>query len=185
MSRIGKKPVAVPSNVKVAVDPSKRIVNADGPKGKLDYTYHREVDVAWDESEKSLSVTIPEHRQDERKARAQWGTARSRIQNMIAGVTQGFERKLEIVGVGWNAQAQGKTLRLNIGYCHPVDMTPPDGVEFKVEGQIVTISGCDKQQVGQFAAECRSKRKPEPYNGKGIKYIDEILIRKEGKAFGK
>jgi len=185
MSRIGKKAVSVPGNVKVAVDPSKRSVRIEGPKGTMDYTHHRVVDVSWNEDEKSIDVSIPEKRAGEKMVRAQWGTTRARIQNMITGVTDGFERKIEIIGVGWNAQAQGKTLRLNIGYCHPIDMTPPDGVEFKVEGPVVTISGADKQAVGQFAADCRSKRKPEPYNGKGIKYKDEILIRKEGKAFGK
>ncbi len=116
--------------------------------------------------------------------RAYWGTVRSRIQNLIIGVTEGDQKKLEIVGVGWNMKPQGKTLQLNIGYCHPVDMTPPASVEFAIEGPVVTITGPDKQAVGQFAADIRSKRPPEPYNGKGIKYVGEHIIRKQGKVFG-
>jgi large subunit ribosomal protein L6 len=109
---------------------------------------------------------------------------RSRIENLIHGVSKGYEKKLEVIGVGWNAQPQGATLRLNVGYCHPVDLKPPAGVEFGVEGQTITISGPDKQAVGQFAADIRSKRPPEPYNGKGIKYTDEVIQRKQGKVFG-
>jgi large subunit ribosomal protein L6 len=116
--------------------------------------------------------------------RAYWGTVRSRIENLILGVTEGFTRRLEVVGVGWNAQAQGNALRLNVGYCLPVDLTPPDGVEFAIKGPMITITGPDKQAVGQFAAEIRSKRPPEPYNGKGIKYVGEQIIRKQGKVFG-
>jgi large subunit ribosomal protein L6 len=120
----------------------------------------------------------------DKATRALWGTTRSRIANMVTGVTDGYMKKLEIVGVGWNAKPQGRDIQLNIGYCHPVVMTPPDGVEYKIEGQIITITGADKQAVGQFAANIRAQRKPEPYNGKGIKYLDEIIIRKQGKVFG-
>ncbi len=140
--------------------------------------------MTWDEGEKTIVCSIPEAQLNMRASRAFWGTTRSIIQNMINGVTEGYTKRLEIIGVGWNAKVQGKTLQLNVGYCHPVDMTPPAGVEFKVEGNAVTISGADKQAVGQFAAEIRSKRPPEPYNGKGIKYAEEIIIRKQGKAFG-
>lgn len=184
MSRIGKKPVSVPSGVKIDLDPKSRTINVEGPKGKLSYTWHPAVSVAWNEGENEVVATIPEEKINSGEMRAFWGTTRSRIANLIEGVTKGYEKRLEIVGVGWNAQDQGKILRLNIGYCHPVDMTPPVSVEFKVENQIVTISGPDKQAVGQFAADCRSKRPPEPYNGKGIKYFGEQIIRKEGKAFG-
>lgn len=184
MSRIGKQPVSVPDNVKVNLDPSTRTITVDGPKGKLSYVWRPEVTVTWDEDEKQIVCSVPENQMNVRKIRAFWGTVRSRIENLIKGTTDGFEKKLEIIGVGWNAQPQGKTLRLNIGYCHPVDLTPPDTVEFGVEGQFITVKGPDKQAVGQFAADIRSKRPPEPYNGKGIKYTDEIIIRKQGKVFG-
>ena len=184
MSRIGKKPISVPSDVKVAMDPRTRTITVEGPKGKLSYVYRPEVTVTWDEGENSITCAIPEEKATIRQMRAYWGTVRSRIQNMVDGVTKGFEKKLEINGVGWNAKPQGKTLQLNVGYCHPVDMMPPDGVEYAIEGNTITVSGPDKQAVGQFAAEIRSKRPPEPYNGKGIKYIDEIIIRKQGKVFG-
>ncbi|MBT8486388.1 MAG: 50S ribosomal protein L6 [Phycisphaerales bacterium] len=184
MSRIGKKPITVPGGVKVNLDPKKHRIDIEGPKGKLSYEYRPEVSVQWDESEKRIVCTIPEAQMKLGQMRAYWGTVRSRIQNMVTGVTDGYEKKLEIIGVGWNAQPQGKTLRLNIGYCHPVDLTPPPLVEFAVNGQLVTVQGPDKQAVGEFAAVIRSKRPPEPYNGKGIKYTDEIIIRKQGKVFG-
>ncbi len=184
MSRIGKKPIPVPAGVKISLNSATRTIAVDGPKGKLDFEWRPEVSVAWEEDEKRIVCTIPENQMRVGQIRAYWGTTRSRIQNMIIGVTEGYMKKLEIVGVGWNAKPQGKTLQLNIGYCHPVDMVPPQGVEFAVDGQIVTITGSDKQAVGQFAAECRSKRKPEPYNGKGIKYMGEEIIRKTGKAIG-
>jgi large subunit ribosomal protein L6 len=116
--------------------------------------------------------------------RAYWGTVRARIQNMVTGVTQGYGKQLEIIGVGWNAKPQGSDLRLSIGYCHPVDLRPPPGVQFEIKGQVISITGPDKQAVGEFAAVVRSKRPPEPYNGKGIKYVDEQIIRKQGKVFG-
>jgi large subunit ribosomal protein L6 len=184
MSRIGKKPITVPANVKVNLDPARRTITIDGPKGKLSYQWRPEVAIAWNEDEKQIVCSIPEEQMTNRAMRAFWGTDRARIQNMITGSLEGYSKKLEIIGVGWNAQQQGNTLRLNIGYCHPVDLTPPASVEFKVEGPVVTISGPDKQSVGQFAAVVRSKRPPEPYNGKGIKYSDEIITRKQGKVFG-
>jgi large subunit ribosomal protein L6 len=184
MSRIGKKPIAVPSGVKVALDTKTRTISIEGPKGKLSYVYRPEVTVTWDEGEKAIVCSIPEEQMTIRQMRAFWGTVRSRIENMITGVTQGYAKKLEIIGVGWNAKPQGKNLQLNVGYCHPVDLPAPQGVEFAVEGNTITVSGADKQAVGQFAAEIRSKRPPEPYNGKGIKYVDEIIIRKQGKVFG-
>ena len=184
MSRIGKKPIAVPASVKINHDPKTRTIRAEGPKGKLDYHYRPEVSIDWAEAEKQVVCTIPEDRAQDRAYRAQWGTARARIQNMVTGVEQGFSKKLKIEGVGWNAQAKGKTLRLNIGYCHPVDLDPPAGVEFTVENNVITITGPDKVAVGQFAAEARSKRPPEPYKGKGIMYLGEFIIRKQGKVFG-
>lgn len=186
MSRIGKQPISVPSGVKISLDPSSSSISVEGPKGKLTYDYRPEVSVTWDESESQVVCSITEEQMGDRQMRAFWGTVRSRIQNMITGATEGYTRRLEIKGVGWNAQAQGQNIRLNIGYCHPIDLTPPPGVEFKIEGnnnQIV-ITGADKQAVGQFAAVIRSKREPEPYNGKGIMYQGEQIIRKQGKVFG-
>jgi large subunit ribosomal protein L6 len=184
MSRIGKKSITVPSGVKVALDPKRHTIAVEGPKGKLSYAYRPEVSVTWNEGEKSINCSIPEDRMGERQFRAYWGTVRARIQNMITGASQGYTRKLEVVGVGWNAKLQGKNLQLNVGYCLPVDMKIPEGLQVGVEQQIITVTGADKQAVGQFAAEVRSKRPPEPYNGKGIKYTDEIIIRKQGKVFG-
>ena len=117
-------------------------------------------------------------------ARALWGTTRARIQNMIVGVTEGYVRKLEVVGVGWGAKQAGKNLQLNVGYANPVIMAPPAGVQFGIEGNVITVSGPDKAAVGEFAAEIRAKRPPEPYNGKGIKYAEEVIQRKQGKVFG-
>jgi large subunit ribosomal protein L6 len=184
MSRIGKKAIEVPDGVKVTLDPSSRTIRAEGPQGRLSFTYRPEVAVAWDEGEKRIACTVPEAQANLGWVRAHWGTTRSRIAGMIEGVHRGFTRKLEVVGVGWNARPAGKSLQLNVGYCHPVVMTPPEGVSFALEGNAITISGPDKQAVGQFAAEVRSKRPPEPYNGKGIKYHDEVIIRKQGKVFG-
>lgn len=184
MSRIGKQPVRVPDGVTVSLDPQARRIQVKGPRGTLAYEYRPEVTVRWDESEKQILCSVAESQPQNRQDRAFWGTVRARIQNLVQGVTKGYERKLEIVGVGWNAQPQGRTLRLNVGYCHPVDLVPPEGVEFKVEAQIITVSGADKQAVGQYAADIRAARPPEPYNGKGIKYLDEVIIRKQGKVFG-
>ena len=172
MSRIGKKPITVPAGVEITLDPKACRIAVKGAKGQLEYEYRPEVDVRWEADERSVVCSIPEAAMAQGQMRAYWGTVRSRIQNMITGVTEGYSRKLDIIGVGWN------------GYCHPVDLVPADGVEFAVEANRVTISGPDKQAVGQFAAVVRSKRPPEPYNGKGIKYMDEIIIRKQGKVFG-
>ncbi len=184
MSRIGKKPITVPGSVKISLDPKTSSIAVEGPKGKLTYDYRPEVAVTWEESEKTISCSITEEQMKIGQLRAFWGTVRSRIQNMIIGVTEGYSKRLEIVGVGWNAKDQGKMLRLNVGFCLPLDLTPPDGVVFEVNGAFVSVSGPDKQAVGQFAAEIRSKRPPEPYNGKGIKYHGEQIIRKQGKVFG-
>ncbi len=184
MSRIGKKPVAIPGGVKVSLDTNSRTITIEGSKGKLQFVWRPEVSVTWDEAEKKIICSIPEDQMGTGQMRAYWGTTRARIQNMVDGVSKGFEKKLEVVGVGWNAKMQGKSLQLNVGFCHPVDMPLPQGLDVQVQGQQITISGYDRQAVGQFAAEVRAKRKPEPYKGKGIKYIDEILIRKQGTAFG-
>ncbi len=182
MSRIGKKPILAPKGVTISV--KDRVVTVEAGKSKLQFTHHPKVSVAWDEDEKSLLCSIPEADLSNRKVRALWGTTRAIINNMIVGVTKGFEKKLEVVGVGWTPKLQGQELHLEIGYCHPVVMPVPQGIDIKVERQIITIRGVDKHLVGQFAANIRSKRKPEPYKGKGIKYLDEIILRKQGKAFG-
>lgn len=184
MSRVGKQPIAVPSGVKVSIDPKSRNVAVEGPKGKLSMIHRPEISVNWDESEKRITCTIPAEKFKIRQTRAYWGLTRALIASMIKGVAEGYTKKLEIIGVGWNAKDMGKMIQLNIGFCHPVDIPVPESVDMVVDKTSVTISGPDKQVVGQFAALIRSKRPPEPYNGKGIKYIDEIIIRKQGKIFG-
>jgi large subunit ribosomal protein L6 len=183
MSRIGKTPIAVPSGVTVNVDAGARRIDIKGPKGDLSYNWHHHIEVACEDN--TITTTVGGSFASERKAKAQWGTTRARINNMVVGVTKGYTKQLNIVGVGWNAKPLGKNIQLNIGFCHPVDLTPPAGVNFDVEnGNKITITGADKHQVGQFAANIRSKRLPEPYNGKGILYAGEHIIRKAGKAFG-
>lgn len=182
MSRIGKKPIEIPKGVKVAINGS--TIAIEGPKGKLELEHRPEVQVAWDESEAAVTVTIPESEADNRFAKAMWGTTRALLQNMVQGVTKGYERKLDIVGVGWNAALQGKQLKMNLGFANAIMIDIPDGLNVTAEKQLVTIQGPDKQQVGMFAAKVRSSRPPEPYNGKGVKYTDEVIVRKEGKKFG-
>ena len=185
MSRIGKQAIAVPSGVEVKVNATNRSIDVKGPKGNLTFDWREEVDVKLDDETKQICCSLADGDDATRQARALWGTTRSRINNMVKGVTKGFTKKLKIVGVGWNAKEQGTTVVLSIGYCHTVDLPAPDGVAFEIEkGTQITITGADKQAVGQFAANIRSKREPEPYNGKGIMYHDEVIIRKAGKAFG-
>lgn len=180
MSRIGKKPISVPGPVKVAV--ADRDVKVEGPKGSLSITVRPEVNVEWDEGAREVRCSVEST--DSRQVRAYWGLTRSLIQNMVLGVTDGYEKALEIVGVGWSAQVTGKDLKLQLGYASPVIMPIPEGVSVTAEKQSIKISGADKQAVGQFAAAVRAKRKPEPYNGKGVKYADEYIQRKQGKQFG-
>lgn len=182
MSRIGKKSISVPSGVKISV--KDRTVSVEGPKGKLAFTHRPEVKVAWAESEKSITCSIDESLSQNRVAKALWGTTRAVIRNMVEGVSKGYERRMEVVGVGWTASMAGKKLKLVVGYANPIEMPIPDGVNIAVEKQFVTITGPDKQKVGQFASAMRAVRKPEPYNGKGIKYVEEVIKRKQGKQFG-
>ena len=182
MSRIARKPVMIPSGVKVAVNAAARTVNLEGPKGKLSLTYRPEVGVKVDGS--TLEVTMDPAIVDVGGNRAFWGTTRALIATGIEGVLKGYERKLEIVGVGWGARVQGKKLVLTVGFANTLDVAIPDGLKVEVNQTMVTVSGPDKQAVGEFASRCRAKRKPEPYNGKGIKYVDEVIQRKQGKAFG-
>jgi large subunit ribosomal protein L6 len=181
MSRIGRKPVVVPANVKVAVADAK--VEVEGPKGKLAFTHRREIGVKYDAEGKQILVTRAD---DERQSRALHGLTRSLIANMVQGVTDGYTKKLEIVGVGYQAQLKkANTVALQVGYANQVVLEAPQGVSVVVPDPThITISGADKQAVGQFAAEVRKVRPPEPYKGKGIRYEGEAVRRKAGKAFG-
>ncbi|MEM9064147.1 MAG: 50S ribosomal protein L6 [Planctomycetota bacterium] len=180
MSRVGRKPVSVPGGVKVSI--ADRMVTIEGSKGTLKFEHRPEVTVEWTEASKELGVTIPEGKGDDRVSKALWGTTRAILSNMVEGVSKGYEKKLEIVGVGWNAQQAGTDLKVNVGYADPVMIAIPDGVSVAVDKQLVTVSGADKQKVGQFAAEVRASRPPEPYNGKGVKYADEVIQKKAGKS---
>lgn len=184
MSRIGKKPISVPGNVKVNL--SGQSISVEGPKGTLSYDFRPEVDVSYDDGDKSISVSMDEALIAKKRSNgAYWGTTRSLINNMIDGVTKGYEKKLQVVGVGWTASVNGNKLALKVGYANVIEMPIPAGLNVTAEKQIITVTGADKQAVGHFAASTRAKRKPEPYNGKGIKYLDEVIQRKQGKAFGK
>lgn len=178
MSRIGKKPVLIPGGVKVELQ--ERRLRVQGPKGKLEMTVHPRIKVT--AGEKEISVARPTNVQTDR---ALHGLTRSLIQNMVRGVVDGFSKELEIEGVGFKAQVQGKALTLALGFTHPVLYTIPEGVEIKcVTPTRLLISGADKQQVGQVAAEIRGFSEPEPYKGKGIHYVGEVIRRKQGKTVG-
>jgi len=176
MSRIGKAPITVPSGVDINI--SGRTITVKGPKGTLSRVIPGEIIVRQEES--TLFVERPN---DERDNRAKHGLVRSLVNNMVVGVTDGFTKELEIVGVGYRAEAQGQNLRLALGFSHPVMVDAPDGISFEVPAQTrVIVKGIDKELVGQVAANIRSIRKPEPYKGKGVRYLDERIIRKAGKA---
>ena len=176
MSRIGKKPIAVPSGVEVKIDGS--TVTVKGPKGTLTRTVHKNMNVAMEDGQ--VVVTRPD---DSNLNKSLHGLTRTLIANMVEGVEKGYTKELEVNGVGYRAQKQGKDLVLNIGYSHQVVMSEIEGITIDVPNpNKVVVSGPDKQKVGQFAAEIREKRPPEPYKGKGIKYVDEHIRRKEGKA---
>lgn len=179
MSRIGRQPVPVPAGVKVQLGEGK--VRVEGPKGKLEFAYHRNMQVQYDEPAKTIRVNRPD---DERLNRALHGLTRNLIANMMVGVTKGFEKKLKIEGIGYQARLDKKAIVLTVGYANAVEMKPPDGVTVELtDPTSIVIRGADKQKVGQFAAEVRSVRKPEPYKGKGIRYENEQVRRKEGKSF--
>jgi len=176
MSRIGKKPIAVPGGVTASLESGTLTVK--GPKGTLAMKILDDL-VKYEIAEGEIRVSPVTESQ---RSRAAWGMQRTNVQNLVTGVTEGFQKVLEITGVGYRAQAQGKNLRLQLGYSHDVNFPVPEGVEVKTPDQnTVEISGIDKQQVGQVAAEIRRWRKPEPYKGKGIKYRGEYIFRKEGK----
>lgn len=181
MSRIGRKPVPVPDGVKVNVDGNTLVV--EGPKGKLDWEFRPEISVAYDQEQKLVVVG---RASDERTARALHGLSRALIQNMMVGVTEGYERRLEIVGVGYIATVQNGLLQLRVGFANELERKIPDGLDVSCpDQQHVLIRGIDKQKVGQFAAEIRALRKPEPYKGKGIRYAGEAVRRKQGKVMAK
>ena len=176
MSRIGKKPIEVPSTVKVEI--MGQDVKVSGPKGELKISIHRDIKV---ENNDGKVLVAPAKKELSKKAKAMWGLYRALIFNMIEGVSKGFEKKLEIEGVGYKAAVQGDELVLNVGFVNPVKVKKPEGIAFLVEKNLITVSGFDKEKVGQIAAEIRATKKAEPYKGKGIKYQGEKIRRKEGK----
>jgi len=174
MSRIGKKPIEIPEKTEINID--NHSLTIKGPKGELNLEVHPEIKVEKKDNQITLSPT-----KIHKGTKALWGTYRAHIANMIQGVMEGYEKKLEIHGVGYKARAEGKDLVLDLGYSHPIKVKAPEGIEFKVEKNLITVSGIDKQLVGQIAAEIREKRKPEPYKGKGVRYQGELVRRKAGK----
>lgn len=177
MSRIGKQPVAVPSGVKVTLNG--QTVKVEGAKAKLEQSFHPNMKLAFDG--KVITVTRPD---DNRENRALHGLTRALINNMVVGVTKGFEKKLKIEGVGFQAAMKGKAVELTVGYANRILHEPPEGVTVAVpEPTTIVVTGADRQKVGQFAAEIRASRKPEPYKGKGVRYENEVVRRKEGKSF--
>jgi large subunit ribosomal protein L6 len=175
MSRVGKKPVAVPSGVTATVDG--QTVKMKGPKGQLQFVVHDDVEVKLENGQVKVNPRVETNR-----ARALYGTARAQVANLVEGVTKGFEKKLEITGVGYRAAMQGKNLQLALGYSHDVVYAIPEGITITVPKPTeITVTGSDIQRVGQVAAEIRAYRPPEPYKGKGVKYVGEFIFRKEGK----
>ena len=177
MSRVGNMPIAIPAGVTVTVTPE-NVVTVKGPKGELVKAMHKDINIAVEDAQ--VVVTRPS---DVKEHRALHGLTRALLNNMVVGVSQGFSKTLELNGVGYRAQLQGKKLVMNLGYSHPVEVEAVDGVDFKLDGTTkVIVEGIDKEKVGAVAANIRSWRKPEPYKGKGIKYSDEVIRRKEGKT---
>ena len=176
MSRIGNKPVVIPAGV--TIDLKDNTVTVKGPKGELSYTFNQNITLVQNEGE--VVFTRPD---DTKENKTIHGTTRAVFNNMVVGVTEGFQRELELIGVGYRAQLQGKKLVLNVGYSHPVEFTPEEGIEIEVPSNTkVIVKGYDKQKVGELAANIRGVRPPEPYKGKGIRYVDEYVRRKEGKT---
>ncbi|MBE7186215.1 MAG: 50S ribosomal protein L6 [Methylobacterium mesophilicum] len=175
MSRVGKKPVQVPAGVTAKVDGQR--VTVKGPKGELDFTVPDDVDVSMEDG--SIAV---EPRSEEKRAQAMWGMSRAMVNNLVTGVSKGFEKRLEINGVGYKAAVAGKKLQLSLGYSHDIDFPIPDGIAITAPRPTeIVVAGIDKRAVGQTAAEIRAFRPPEPYKGKGVKYAGEFIFRKEGK----
>lgn len=180
MSRVGRQPISLPPGVTTTI--AGQDVSVTGPKGTLRLTLHRHI-VAEQEGI-IVRVKPAPGKEDAKGVGALWGLSRALLANLVLGVTQGFEKRLELIGVGYRAEAQGSTLRLHVGFSHPVEITAPDGIRFSVEKNIMTVSGTDKQLVGETAAQIRRVRPPEPYKGKGIRYVGEYVRRKAGKVAG-
>jgi large subunit ribosomal protein L6 len=179
MSRLGRLPVAIPSGV--TVEAKERKVVVKGPKGSLELALRPEIDVKVEKAQVLVQPSVA----DSREVRAYHGMTRALLDNMMLGVTKGYERNLEIIGVGWNAALNGKKLVLSVGYCNPVELDIPAGLTVEAPKPTnLSIKGADKQLVGQFAAAVRSQRPPEPYKGKGIRYENEYVRKKQGKSFG-
>ena len=176
MSRIGRLPVAIPAGVEVSVAEG-NVVTVKGPKGTLERALPTEMEIKVEDGH--VVVARPN---DLKKMKSLHGLTRSLIHNMVVGVSEGYKKELEVNGVGYRAQKQGNKLVLALGYSHPVEMVDPDGIETSVDGNKIIVSGISKEKVGQYAAEIREKRAPEPYKGKGIKYVDETIRRKVGKT---
>jgi len=179
MSRIGKKTIEIPAGVTVTVKDGKVVVK--GPKGEITKAVNAKVKITVEDNHVSADVVNKE----EKSERSLWGTFGSHLKNMVTGVTTGFKKQLEINGVGYKASMAGADLRLDVGFSHPVIFKVPTGIKISVEKNLITVEGFDKEQVGQIAACIRDVKKPEPYKGKGIKYIDEIIRRKAGKTASK
>lgn len=177
MSRIGKMPIPIPAGVDVKTE-SGNVVTVKGPKGTMTQTFSTDMGLKIEDNQ----IIVERHNESKRQ-KSLHGLTRSLLNNMVIGVTDGFEKKLEINGVGYRAQLEGETLALSLGYSHPIEMNPPEGVTLEVPApNRITVKGYDKQAVGEFAAKIRGMRKPEPYLGKGVKYADERIRRKEGKT---
>jgi len=176
MSRVGKKPVSLPAGVTAEL--KENILKVKGAKGELSLDVHPKIQLKVEASEIIVSVAKPDNKQE----RALWGLFRALVNNMVVGVTTGFTKVLEVNGVGYKAAVVGTSLNMSLGYSHPVNMEIPKGLEVKIEKNVITITGADRQLVGQFAAVIREQRPPEPYKGKGIKYSDETIRRKAGKV---
>jgi len=176
MSRIGRMPIAVPEKVQVTIKDTNVVVK--GPSGQLESSFQPQVPIEHKDGQINVGVTDDKHRN-------LWGLSRTLIHNMVVGVTDGFTKELEFTGVGYKAAVKGDTLVLNLGYSHPIDYKLPEGIKAAVKGNKITVSGISKELVGFSAAKIRSFRPPEPYKGKGVKYADETIIRKAGKAGGK
>lgn len=177
MSRIGRRPIDLPAGVEIKIEEGK--INCKGSKGNLSFKFDPQMKIEIKDNQ--VLVVVKDEKTTNKETKSLWGTTAAIIANMIKGVCDGFEKKLEINGVGYHASVSGKKLVLNLGYSHPVEFEIPEGIEVKIDKNIITVSGIDKQAVGEFASQIRASRKPEPYKGKGIKYIDEHIRKKAGK----
>ena len=176
MSRIGKKPVVLPSGTSAKF--ADGVLTVTGPKGNLSIPIHEKVLVTISDAEIIVDIA----KKEDKKEKALWGLFRSLVQNLVDGVNNGFEKKLEVNGVGFKVAVANNKITLNLGFSHPIEVAVPSDLQVDVDKNLITITGTDKQRVGQFAAEIRDLKKPEPYKGKGIKYLDEVILRKAGKV---